>query len=138
MQPHNNYPPMYSLQYQGMTPPPQALGGAFHGYTRPNDFHANGEHTEPSSDNATRGEVEGRGNGHHNPSIDRNNMEATPNRSDINQGDIAEGGNNPQVHNHNAVTPHRVAVVANGEVDPRRVSFSPLVSFPHTPANASN
>ena len=122
----------------------QSIGSTITGYARPDDLHANAEHTGPASDEAMNGEsyanAEGSVNEHYHASNIRRNMETTPDRAGANQAGIVDGVGNAQIHNRNqnAVTPHRGAIGGNGEGNARRVSISPMVPSSQTLATASN
>lgn len=128
---------------------PRVIPGIIYGYTHPNYFYAGDEElTGPGPDEALRGEMfdedKGRGDEHDHPSSNKKNVEAISNHEGINQGDVAEGGNHPQVHpqvhhhNRNALTPHRGAFDGNGNGNSRRISLSPLALLPQTPATDSD
>eukprot|EP00533_Pseudo-nitzschia_delicatissima_P002481 CAMPEP_0116103754 /NCGR_PEP_ID=MMETSP0327-20121206/14057_1 /TAXON_ID=44447 /ORGANISM="Pseudo-nitzschia delicatissima, Strain B596" /LENGTH=504 /DNA_ID=CAMNT_0003595893 /DNA_START=68 /DNA_END=1582 /DNA_ORIENTATION=- len=128
MQQQGQHPAMQFSQYQGM---PKAITvGTIPGYTHPNGF-------QPIRGEATQGENPDKAGEQANeqPSNDGRNIDVTPNRARINQNDVVENGNHPNVRNQNQreATPHRGAMRGNGRGDFRRVSISPVGPYSQTP-----
>ena len=123
MLPHVQYAPMYPPQYLAMAPEANMYQG---NYGPPTGSHANADHSGFAG--GMNGEnpvnAQGRTVNRHQANNGRNNADRTPPRGGANDGIVVEGGN--RARNQIAVTPHRGALGANGAIDARRVSFSPI------------
>ena len=81
-------------------------------------------------------EYDGQGNQQDHPSNNGDQNEASTHPSVINEGVIDENETNHQ-ENRNQVTPYRAGIYGRDENNSRRVSFSPVVLLPPTPATSS-